>query len=79
MTQNKSNTFFSEINNFFDSSSKAILTLKNIYEFLNLEKLNFRIKDFSQAKNYKSDIFLALLLFPILQIKKRSFVYWNRT
>jgi hypothetical protein len=69
MLQNKSNKIFSEINNFFTSSEKAIYRITELYRMLKISQINLGIKDLNQATYFKGDIFLAILLFPLFSIK----------
>lgn len=69
MLQNKSNKIFSEINNFFTSSEKAIYRITELYRMLKISQINLGIKDLNQGTYFKGDIFLALLLFPLFSIK----------
>ena len=69
MLQNKSNKIFSEINDFFTSSEKAIFRITELYSSLNISNLKMGIKEHNQSTYYKGDILLALLLFPIFSIK----------
>lgn len=69
MLQNKGTKFFSEVNNFFTSSEKAIFRITELYRVLNISKMNFGITEHKQSMYFKGDIFLALLLFPLFSIK----------
>lgn len=69
MLQTKGKKIFSEINDFFTCSEKAIFSVTEIYRTLKISSIHMGLTERKQSAYYKGDILLALLLFPILSIR----------
>ena len=69
MLTNKVTKVFSEINDFFTSSEKAILKTIDLYKAIGLEKVKLISKGHHLQQYAPQEIFLFLLLFPLFSVK----------
>lgn len=69
MLQCKSTKIFSEMNDFFTNSEKAIFKVIELYRSLKLDKIKIGIKELPQGKYIKSDLLLGLLVMPLFGVK----------
>ncbi len=69
MLRNKVNKIFSETNDFFTSSEKAVSKTMKIYNALKISQVKFTAKSNWPEKYSRVDLLLTLLLFPLFSVK----------
>lgn len=75
MLHGKSNKIFSEINNYFTSSEKAVTQIVHLYEYLKLSNVELNLSPAKQTQHDKRDLLFMLLLFPLFSISNISGYY----
>ncbi len=72
MLRSKSTKLFSEIDNFFSSSEKAIIKVRDLYKVIKVTPIKFDKENNWPIEYKRKDLLLGLLLMPLFSVKNAT-------